>query len=126
MFHLDSNYQHKVFVNEPDFYLRRPMRGTINGVVTVLRSDLPRFDSAAEVTHLTVDGRYLVVRVIVEGLPQYLHNVYAPVDRQEKHKFFSSLATNEFVIRATHLGLGDLSTSLDPDSTRRLWTCVMT
>ena len=44
-------------------------------MVTVLRSDFPGFDSAVEVTHLTVEGRYLVVRVIVDGSPLYTQRV---------------------------------------------------
>ena len=72
-------------------------------MVTVLHSDFPGFDSAAEVTHLTVDGRYLVVRVMVDGLPLYIHNVYAPVDRQEKQKKNSSLVPVDVEDRATHL-----------------------
>ena len=74
-FHLGSSFQHKVFVSDPNSHLHRPTRGRSNGVVTVLHSDFPGFDSAAEVTHLTVDGRYLVVRVMVDGLPLYIHNV---------------------------------------------------
>ncbi|KAF1328542.1 putative Pollike protein, partial [Globisporangium splendens] len=84
-FHLDSSFKHRVFVNDPNSQLDRPTRGRSNGVLTVLRSDFPGFDTAEEVSQLSVPGRYLVVKVMVEGAPIYIHNVYAPVDQQEKH-----------------------------------------
>jgi exonuclease III len=113
-FHLDSSFQHKVFVDDPNSQLHRPTRGRSNGVLTVLRSDFPGFESAVEIPSLSVAGRYLVVKVMVENTPIYIHNVYAPVDRQEKQQFFSSLATEEFEDQATHFVLGDLNTPLDP------------
>lgn len=113
-FHLDSSFQHKVFVDDPNSHLDRPTRGRSNGVLTVLRSDFPGFESAVEIPVLSVAGRYLVVKVMVEGSPIYIHNVYAPVDRQEKQQFFSSLKTEGFEDQATHFVLGDLNTPLDP------------
>ena len=83
-------------------------------MLTILRSDFPGFDSSVAVPSLSVTGSYLVVRVLVAGTPLYIHNVYAPVDPQEKHQFFSSLATEQFEGTATHFVLGDLNTSLDP------------
>ena len=62
-------------------------------MVTVIRSDFPGFHSVIEVSHLTVEGRYLVVRVIVDDSPSYLPNVYATVDRREKCQVFLSLVT---------------------------------
>ncbi|CAI5747278.1 unnamed protein product [Peronospora destructor] len=94
--------------------LDRPTRGRSNGVLTVLRSDFPGFDTVTEVSRLTVPGRYLVVRVMVELVPIYIHNVYAPVDKLEKQSFYSNLATHEFEENATHFVLGDLNTPLDP------------
>lgn len=113
-FHLDSSLKHKVFVNDPNSLLHRPTRGRSNGVLTVLRSDFPGFNTAVQLPSLAVAGRYLVVKVMVDGDPIYIHNVYAPVDRYEKHEFFSSLETAEFEDQATHLVLGDLNTPLDP------------
>lgn len=113
-FHLDSSFQHRVFVNDPNCQFARPTRGRRNGVLTVLRSDFPGFETAVEMPGLSVAGRYLVVRVMVENAPIYLHNVYAPVDQQEKQHFFLSLDTEGFVDHATHLVLGDLNTPLDP------------
>ena len=113
-FHLDSSFKHKAFVSDPNSQLHRPTRGRSNGVLTLLRSDFPGFDSAVEIPSLSVAGRYLVVKVMVESAPIYIHNVYAPVDRQEKQQFFSSLATEEFEDQATHFVLGDLNTPLDP------------
>ncbi|KAF1318193.1 putative Pollike protein, partial [Globisporangium splendens] len=112
-FHLDSSFKHKVFVNDPNSQLDRPTRGRSNGVLTVLRSDFPGFDSAIELPSLSVAGRYLVVKVVVESTPIYIHNVYAPVDQQEKQQFFSSLDTEGFEDQATHFVLGDLNTPLD-------------
>ena len=75
-FHLDSSFKHKVFVDDPNFQLHRPTRGRSGGVLTVLRSDFPGFDSAVEIPSLSVPGRYLVVKVMVESSPIYIHNVY--------------------------------------------------
>ncbi|KAF1327226.1 putative Pollike protein, partial [Globisporangium splendens] len=113
-FHLDSSFKHQVFVNDPNSQLDRPTRGRSGGVLTVLRSDVPGFETAAEQPSLAVPGRYLVVKMMVSDAPVYIHNVYAPVDRQEKQQFFSSLSTEGFEDQATHLVLGDLNTPLDP------------
>ncbi|KAF1329066.1 putative Pollike protein, partial [Globisporangium splendens] len=113
-FHLDSSFKHQVFVNDPNSQLDRPTRGRSVGVLTVLRSDVPGFETAAEQPSLAVPGRYLVVKLMVSDAPVYIHNVYAPVDRQEKQQFFSSLSTEGFEDQATHLVLGDLNTPLDP------------
>ena len=51
---------------------------------------------------------------MVDGLPFYLRNVYAPVVRQEKRQFFSSLVTEKIEDHATHLVLGGLNNSLGP------------
>ncbi|KAF1331678.1 putative Pollike protein, partial [Globisporangium splendens] len=72
------------------------------------------FDTAEEVSRLSVPGRYLVVKAMVECAPIYIHSVYAPVDQQEKQQFFSSLDTEGFEDQATHFVLGDLNTPLDP------------
>ncbi|KAF1315212.1 putative Pollike protein, partial [Globisporangium splendens] len=113
-FHLDSSFKHRVFVDDPNTQLHRPTRGRSNGVLTVLRSDFPGFDTAVELPGLSISGRYLVVKVMVECVPIYIHNVYAPVDRHEKQHFFSSLDTEGFEDQATHFVLGDLNTPLDP------------
>ncbi|KAF1318181.1 putative Pollike protein, partial [Globisporangium splendens] len=113
-FHLDSSFKHQVFVNDPNSQLDRPTRGRSGGVLTVLRSDVPGFETAAEQPSLAIPGRYLVVKLMVSDAPVYIHNVYAPVDRQEKQQFFSSLSTEGFEDQATHLVLGDLNTPLDP------------
>ncbi|POM57483.1 Pol-like protein putative [Phytophthora palmivora] len=110
-FHLESAFEHKQFPSDVNALLDRPTRDRSNGVLTVLRSDFPDFDSAVDLTHMTVPGRYLVVRVTVEHAPVYIHNVYAPVDKQEKQQFFSSLEPEEF---EDDLVLGDLNTPLDP------------
>ncbi|POM72902.1 Pol-like protein putative [Phytophthora palmivora] len=87
-FHLESAFEHKLFLRDVNALLDRPTRGRSNGVLTVLRSDFPGFDSAMNLTHMTVPGRYLVVRVTVEHAPVYIHNVYAPVDKQENNSSF--------------------------------------
>ena len=113
-FHLASSFQYKVFVDDPSSLLERPTRGRSNGVLTVLRSDFPGFESAVELPSLAVPGRYLVVKVLVACTAIYIHNVYAPVDRYEKQQFFSNLSTEEYEDDATHFVLGDLNTPLDP------------
>lgn len=113
-FHLDSSFAHKLFVNDPNVHLDRPSRGRSGGVLTLLRSDFPGFETATDLSHLSVPGRYLVVRLSLGLKPLYIHNVYAPVDRQEKQHFFSCLPTGVFEDNATHFVLGDLNTPLDP------------
>ena len=44
----------------------------------------------------------------------YIHNVYAPVENQEKQVFFDHLPLDDFEDNSTHLVLGDLNTPLDP------------
>ena len=45
-FHLNSSFKHKVFVDDLNSQLHRPTRGRSNGVLTILRSDFPGFESA--------------------------------------------------------------------------------
>lgn len=92
-FHLDSGFKHKVFVDDTNSLLDPPTRGRSNGVLTVLRSDFPGYNSAVEVPGLAVPGRYLVVKLMVDSAPVYIYNVDAPVERQEKMHLFSSLDT---------------------------------
>ena len=113
-FHLESSFKHRIFVNDPNSRLHRPTRGRSSGVLTIFRSDFPGFDSAVDIPRLAVPGRYLVVKVLVDGMPIYIHNVYAPVDHQEKQQFFFGLVTEDFEDHATHIVLGDLNTPLDP------------
>ncbi|KAI9920619.1 hypothetical protein PsorP6_000273 [Peronosclerospora sorghi] len=113
-FHLSARFTHKVFVNNPNVLHARPTRGRSAGVVTVLHYNFPGFDTAAQISHLSVPGRYLVVKVTVEHASVYIHNVYAPVDRHEEKTFFENFPTDEFEDDATHFVLGDLNTPLDP------------
>uniref|UniRef100_A0AAV1V4S1 Reverse transcriptase domain-containing protein n=1 Tax=Peronospora matthiolae TaxID=2874970 RepID=A0AAV1V4S1_9STRA len=82
--------------------------------MTLTSINTGRHGAEQRVNRLFVTGRYLVVRVLVDGFPLYLHNVYAPVDRQKKFQFFSGLVTEEFEDHATHIVSGDLNTPLDP------------
>lgn len=63
---------------------------------------------------LTISGRYLVVKSFNNDMLIYIHNAYAPADRQGKHHFFSSLDDGEYDDNATYLLLGNLSTPLNP------------
>ena len=113
-FNHDSRFQHRLFVSDPNASSMVTTGARSGGVLTVLRSDFPGFQSAAELSTLTVPGRYLVIRVEVNGAPVYIHNVYAPVDNLEKKVFFDLLPHEMFEENATHLVLGDLNTPLDP------------
>ncbi|KAI9918953.1 hypothetical protein PsorP6_011912 [Peronosclerospora sorghi] len=96
-FHLSASFTHKVFVNNPNVLHTQPTRGHSAGVVKLLHSNFPGFDTAAEISRLSVPGRYLVVKVTVEHASIYIHNVYAPFEDDAKHFM-----------------LGDLNTPLDP------------
>lgn len=79
-FHLESGFQHKLFVDDTNCRLVRPTQGRTSGVFTLFRSDFPGFDTATVVDTLSVPNRYLVVKLTIEDMPVYVHNVYAPVD----------------------------------------------
>lgn len=118
-FHLEQTFRHKVFVSDRGCSSRSTRRQA--GVVTVLRSDFPGFDSAVEVPEWTVENRYLVVKLMVNDAPVFVHNVYAPVDCGEKTDFFAGLPTGTFPPDSTHVVCGDLNTPLDLqlDASRR-------
>uniref|UniRef100_A0AAV1VNP9 Reverse transcriptase domain-containing protein n=1 Tax=Peronospora matthiolae TaxID=2874970 RepID=A0AAV1VNP9_9STRA len=118
---MDSSFTNKVFVDDPNSLLHRPTRGRCNGMLTMIRSDFPGFDTAMIVPSVAVPGRYLVVKLMVEDSPVYIHNVYAPVDRREKHQFFSQLDTAEFEDHATHL-LGAVDAWRIHHDTKRVFT----
>ena len=113
-FNHDSRFQHQVFVNDPNATALVAPSTRSGGVMTVLRSDFPGFSTAQDLPALSVSGRYLVVKVMVQQAPVYVHNVYAPVDYHEKKVFFDHLPTAVFEANATHIVMGDLNTPLDP------------
>ncbi|KAF1316445.1 hypothetical protein FI667_g15412, partial [Globisporangium splendens] len=113
-FNHDARFQHKLFVNDPGANSSTQTTGRPGGVLTVLRSDFPGFDTAVELPDLTVPGHYLVIRVSVGDVPVYIHNVYSPVDDSDKRVFFDHLRVDTFEDNATHIVLGDLNTPLDP------------
>lgn len=113
-FHHDARFRHKLFVGDHNAStLVAPPRRT-GGVLTVLRSDFPGYETAKELHELSVLGRYLVIEVVVNHASLFIHNVYAPVDNEEKAAFFEHLPTDIFGDNSTHLVLGDLNTALDP------------
>ena len=63
-FNLDSSFKHKVFVDDLNCHIAQQTRERHNEVLTVLRSDFPGYNSAIQLQHLLVTGRYLVVRVM--------------------------------------------------------------
>ena len=74
-FHLQSSFKHHIFVNDPNSHLHLPTRGRSSGVLAIISSDFPGFDSAVDISRLAVLGRYLAVKVLVDGMLTYLHNV---------------------------------------------------
>ncbi|KAF1336049.1 putative Pollike protein, partial [Globisporangium splendens] len=105
---------HKLFVNDPGANSSTQTTGRSGGVLTVLRSDFPGFDTAVELPDLTVPGHCLVIRVSVGDAPVYIHNVYSPVDDSDKRVFFDRLRVDMFEDNAAHVVLGDLNAPLDP------------
>jgi exonuclease III len=109
-----ARFNHRLFVSDLNATSTATTGRRSGGVMTVLRSDFPGFDTAQELSDFTYPGRYLLVRVTVNSAPVYIHNVYSPVDDTEKAEFFDALPFSEFEDSATHLVLGDLNTPLDP------------
>ena len=62
-------------------------------MISILCSDFPDFTSATSVHGLAIAGRYLVVHVSADDKPIYIHNVYAPVKRQEEKPVYYILVT---------------------------------
>ena len=75
-----------------------PTNARVNGVMTIIRADFPGFETARLIETLTVMDRYIVVRVLVNEAPLYIHNVYAPVDSSER-KPFSTISTLNYSSR---------------------------
>nr|CCA18086.1 AlNc14C44G3645 [Albugo laibachii Nc14] len=82
--------------------------------MTIVRKDFPGFRSAEAVPTMTVQDRYLVVRLVVHGAAVYIHNVYALVEPMERKPFFDNLPTGSFEANASHIVCGDLNTTLCP------------
>ncbi|OQR83182.1 hypothetical protein ACHHYP_14998, partial [Achlya hypogyna] len=61
---------------------------------------------------LDVPGRYLAARTTWGSTPVYFHNVYGPVDRQERASFYDALPRG-FEPSAIHLVGGDFNLPLD-------------
>ena len=80
-----------------------PTNARVNGVMTIIRYDFPGFETARLIETLTVMDRYIVVRVLVNEAPLYIHNVYAPVDSSERKSFFDHLNTELFEPQASHM-----------------------
>lgn len=113
-FHLDSSFTSRLFISDRGSELSHPTHRSRGGVLTIIKQDFPGYESAEAVSSLTIPGRYLVVRVLVDNVPFYIHNVYAPVDKAEKRDFFMNLTTSVFEDNAIHMVLGDLNTPLEP------------
>ena len=114
-YHLDSTFRNKIYTSDHNSLTSHPNAARVNGVMTILRSDFPGFESAMVIDNLTVINRYIVVRVLVNNTPLYIHNVYAPVDSSERKLFFDHLNTELFEPQATHMVFGDLNTTLYPN-----------
>ena len=82
--------------------------------MTIIRNDFPGFETAEALNNLSVQDRYLVVRLRIFRAPVYLHNVYTPVDPMERKPFFDQLPTGSFEANASHIVCGDLNTTLCP------------
>ncbi|DAZ99011.1 TPA: hypothetical protein N0F65_011266, partial [Lagenidium giganteum] len=113
-FHLAARFKHKLFVSDVNALSHTAVAARSGGVLTVLRSDFPGYATAEMLDHISVPGRYIVVKMVVTDATLYVHNVYAPVDEHDKQIFFDNLPVDGFETDATHLVLGDLNSPLDP------------
>ena len=103
-----------MFVNDRNSAFLHPTQNRSGGVMTILRSDFPGFDTAEGITERSIRNRYLVLRLIIHDAPVYIHNVYAPVKADERVLLFELLLSQTFESAATHLVFGDFNTPLDP------------
>ncbi|KAI9919077.1 hypothetical protein PsorP6_011674 [Peronosclerospora sorghi] len=63
----------------------------------------------------TIRNQYLVVRVHVDGSPLYVHNVYSPVDQQERRNFFAQVSgAATFEDNSCHIVMGDFNLPMNP------------
>lgn len=82
------------------------------GVATFFHRSLPGFDKLAVVWSKCVVGRYLVVRTERDATPICFHNLYAPVEDDERAAFFGSLP-RDFEPHANHVVGGDFNLPMD-------------
>lgn len=101
------------------------------GVATYFHSTCPGYDSLTPLWTSRIPDRYLAVRTLVDGIPWYFHNVYAPVEDNQRSQFFASLP-REFEQGSLHFVGGDFNLAIHPNldslngaqSTSGLQECV--
>ena len=103
-----------MFVNDHNSAFLHPTQNRSGGVMTILRSDFPGYETAEELTDRSIRNRYLVLRLLIHDAPVYIHNVYAPVKAEERVSFYELLLSNTFESTASHIVFGDFNTPLDP------------
>lgn len=112
--HLNANFQNQCFVSDLNGSLPSCMHSWSAGVATILHFDFPGFSTVVAMHKLTIQGRYLVVRIQFQDRSLYIHNIYAPVVTSERVVFFDSIPTGIFGHDAIHFVLGDLNTQIGP------------
>jgi hypothetical protein len=82
------------------------------GVATFFHRSMPGFDKLKVLWAKRVVGRYLVVRTEWEDTPVYFHNVYAPVEDDDRAAFFGELP-RDFEDGSMHIVGGDFNLPMD-------------
>nr|CCA18929.1 AlNc14C59G4392 [Albugo laibachii Nc14] len=91
--HLTSTFGNKSFASDSNSLHSHPVRESGNGVMAIIRNDFPGLQTAETIQRLTIQDRCLVVRLVVDGSPVYIHNVYSPVNSAERKPFYDQLPT---------------------------------
>ncbi|CAK4549452.1 unnamed protein product [Aphanomyces euteiches] len=82
-----------------------------SGVMMLFHKETPGFARLVHNKALDIFNKYMVVHTWWEDTPVFFHNVYAPVQNQEREAFFDALP-RDFPVNAQHIIMGDFNLPL--------------
>ncbi|CAK4120485.1 unnamed protein product, partial [Aphanomyces euteiches] len=82
-----------------------------SGVMMLFHKVTPGFARLVHNKALDIPNKYMVVHTWWEDTPVFFHNVYAPVQNQEREAFFDALP-RDFPVNAQHIIMGDFNLPL--------------
>ncbi|CAK4899441.1 unnamed protein product, partial [Aphanomyces euteiches] len=77
----------------------------------LFHKETPGFARLVHNKALDIPNKYMVVHTWWEDTPVFFHNVYAPVQNQEREAFFDALP-RDFPVNAQHIIMGDFNLPL--------------
>jgi len=104
--------QYNLFINDARTLVDASTATRRLGVATFFHRSMPGYDKLKVLWAKRVVGRYLVVRTEWDDTPVYFHNVYAPVEDDERAAFFRDLP-RDFEDGAMHIVGGDFNLPMD-------------